>query len=109
MLAAVESGDAKKMAEMIRQDPYFKVNMDHGAGLTILHLACYEDSRFAVIPLLLAHPDIDVNLKNSGGLTPFYCASYGNTSCVREMLKDSRVKVNEPNKGGKDSTLVGCS
>jgi len=101
MLAAVESGDAKKMAEMIRQDPYFKVNMDHGAGLTILHLACYEDSRSAVIPLLLAHPDIDVNLKSQYGSTPFLYACYGRTSCVREMLKDSRVKVNEPAKDGK--------
>jgi len=27
MKAAVESGDVKKVAEMIRQDPGFKVNM----------------------------------------------------------------------------------
>ena len=49
-----------------------------------------------MIRLLLAHPDIDVNVKNRGGITPFDWAFYGGrTSCVREMLKDSRVKVNE--------------
>ena len=49
-----------------------------------------------MIPLLLAHPDVDVNVKDSSGYTPFYSACWnGSTSCVREMLKDSRVKVNE--------------
>jgi len=47
-----------------------------------------------VIPLLLAHPDIDVNAKNKYGHTPFFSA------CVRELLKDSRVKVNEPDNDG---------
>ena len=101
MEAAVQSGDAKKVAEMIRQDPGFKVNMDQdGNGLTLLHHACFDGKRSAVIPLLLAHPDIDVNLKNKYGQTPFYWAChFGNTSCVREMLKDSRVNVNEPSYG----------
>ena len=95
MLAAVESGDAKKLAELIRQDPGFKVNMDQDEfGDTLLHYACGGDSRFAVIPLLLAHPDIDVNLKDKSGYTPFNYACDGRPSCVREMLKDSRVKVN---------------
>ena len=47
MLAAVKSGDAKKVAELIKQDPGFKVNMDHGLGRTLLYHACYEDSRSA--------------------------------------------------------------
>jgi len=101
MLDAVRSGDAKKVAEMIRQDPGFDVNMDQdGNGHTLLHFACWDDSS-SVIPLLLAHPDIDVNLKDSTGWTPFYWACWnGRPSCVREMLKDSRVKVNEPNYDG---------
>jgi len=96
------SGDAKKVAEMIRQDPGFKVNMAlDGYGSTLLHYACQGDSRSAVIPLLLAHPDIDVNAKNEFGHTPFYLACiFGRPSCVREMLKDSRVKVNEPRTDG---------
>ena len=102
MQDAVWRGDAKKVAELMRQDPSFKVNMDQdGYGVTLLHYACFSDSRSAVIPLLLAHPDIDVNAKATSGSTPFSvaCAS-GSTSCVREMLKDSRVKVSEPNRFG---------
>jgi len=99
MKAAIESGDAKKVAELIRQDPGFNVNMELsvGAGWTPLHYACDGSRASAVIPLLLAHPDIDVNLKNIMGETPFYLAfASGSPSCVREMLKDSRVKLNEP-------------
>ena len=101
MFTAVRSGDAKKVAELIRQDPGFKVNMAvDGSGVTLLHYACLGDSRSAVIPLLLAHPDIDVNVKTKYGETSFYLACRGYPSCVREMLKDSRVKVNEPNNDG---------
>jgi len=71
MLAAVESGDAKELAKLIRQDPGFDVNMNHGDGRTLLHFACCDDRRTAVIPLLLAHPDIDVNVKDIHGSTPF--------------------------------------
>ena len=102
MRAAVESGDAKKLAELIRQDPGFSLNMDQdGYGRTLLHFACQRDSRSAVIPLLLAHPDIDVKVKDRSGATPFYYACYhGFTSCVCEMLKDSRVKLNKPDRDG---------
>jgi len=102
MLAAVLGGHAKKVAELIRQYPGFDVNLDqNGDGLTLLHYACRDSSLSAVIPLLLAHPDIDVNAKDSGGETPFFhaCADE-HASCVREMLKDSRVKVNEPDNDG---------
>ena len=102
LLDAVKSGDAKKLAELIRQHPGFKVNMDQdGDRWTLLHFACWEDRSSAVIPLLLAHPDIDINLKNNKGYTPFFIAcEYGYTSCVREMLKDSRVNLKETDNGG---------
>ena len=97
MLAAVERGDVKELAELMRQDPGFKVNMRmREIERTLLHHACLTDRGSAVIPLLLAHPDIDVNLKTEFGSTSFYYACEGGrTSCVREMLKDSRVKVDE--------------
>jgi len=45
MRAAVKSGDAKKVAELIRQDPGFNVNMAvDGYGYTLLHEACLESS-----------------------------------------------------------------
>jgi len=101
MLAAVEHGDVKELAELIRQDPGFRVNKQDIIGLTLLHYACERDSRSAVIPLLLAYPDLDVNVKSTDEETPFYYACWnGGTSCVREMLKDSRVKVNEPTNSG---------
>jgi len=101
MLAAVCDGDVKELAELMRQDPDFKVNMaQDGNGRTLLHFACLDSERSAVIPLLLAHPDIDVNLKDSYGWTPFYYACCGRTSCVREMLKDPRVNLNEPGNDG---------
>jgi len=100
MLAAVMSGDAKNLAELMRQDPGFNVNMNLGWGASLLHYACSEDSRSAVIPLLLAHPDIDVNTKTKYGETPFYYTCNGRPSCACAMLKDSRVKVNEPGDDG---------
>jgi len=102
MLAAVKKGDAKELAELMRQNPGFDVNMDQdGIGHTLLHYACLESHRSPVIPLLLAHPDIDVNVKDTTGSTPFLVASGGHVSCVREMLTDSRVKVNKPNHYGR--------
>jgi len=57
MLAAVEKGDAKELAELMRQDHGFNVNVDQDEiEWTLLHYACLGDSRSAVIPLLLAHP-----------------------------------------------------
>jgi len=101
MLAAVKKGNVKELAELMRQAPGFDVNMDQdGDEWTLLHYACLEDCRSAVIPFLLAHPDIDANMKTKYGNTPFHLACGGGTSCVREMLKDSWVKVNEPNKDG---------
>jgi len=90
------------------------VNADQdGDGNTLLHSACLEDSRSSVLPLLLAHPGVDVNVKNSSGATPFHLASRrGTTSFVRELLKDSRVKVNEPNNDGQTplwgASISGC-
>ena len=102
MMDAVYNGDVMELAELMRQDPGYKVNVGRGLfGFTLLHHACSRDSRSPVIPLLLAHPDIDANVKDEDGQTPFYLACFfGNTSCVREMLKDSSVKVNEPNNYG---------
>ena len=100
MLAAVRNGDAKTLAELMRQDPGFNVNKQDGSGVTLLHEACQGRHGSAMVPLLLAHPDIDVNVEDKNGETPFYFACYGYPSCVREMLKDSRVKVNEPANDG---------
>jgi len=102
MLTAVKNGDAKELAELMRHYLGFDVNMvvDED-GYTLLHYACSENSRSSVIPLLMAHPDIDLNVKEVNGWTPFYIACSGHTSCVGEMLKDSRVKLNERSHSGR--------
>ena len=40
MLAAIDSGDAKELTELMRQDPGFNVNLGAGCktGRTLLHL-----------------------------------------------------------------------
>jgi len=94
MLAAVEKGDAKNLAELMRQDPGFDVN-EQKKSWSLLRTAC-RYGQDSIVTLLLAHPDIDVNLASSDEWSPFYTACYnGHTSCVREMLKDSRVNVNQ--------------
>jgi len=51
--------------------------------------------------MILAHPGVDVNLKNKSGWTAFMVTcNGGKTSCARLLLKDSRVKVNKPNNDG---------
>jgi len=57
--------------------------------------------RDSVVSILLAHPDVDPNLKQEYGYTPFSTAcAKGKTSCVRLPLQDHRVKVNEPDRDG---------
>jgi len=93
METAIENGDAKELAELIRQNPGFNVHMDlHVLGWTLLHHACCADERSAVIPLLLAHPDIDVNAKTIDGSTSFNWTSCRSPSCVRLLLKDPGSK-----------------
>jgi len=63
-------------------------------------VAC-ENGPEAIVSILLAHPAINVNLKNRYGGTPFNSACRkGRTSCVRLLLKDQRVDVNEPDNDG---------
>jgi len=54
MLAAVEEGNAKKLAKLMGQDPGFDVNMDQRAGLgfSLLHFACLDSmsSRDSITP-----------------------------------------------------------
>jgi len=65
----------KKLAELMRQDPGFDVNMGLDEyGDTLLHCACLENHGSPVIPLLLAHPDINVNANSKDEYTPFYWA-----------------------------------
>jgi len=90
MLAAVGKGDVKELAGLIRQDPGFNVNQAlDGFGCADLHYACGDNRRSPMIPLLLAHPDIDVNLKSKDGWTPFYLLASMDTPPV--LVRCSRI------------------
>ena len=95
---AAENGNAEELQEILRNNPNLDVNWrnENENGSTALIIAC-ENDHDSIVSILLAHPDIDVNLKDLDGWTPFSSACwYGYTSCARLLLKDSRVMVNEP-------------
>jgi len=61
---------------------------------TPLHEAC-RLGHTDIVSLLLGHPGIDVNPRNSLGETPFYHAClHGHSAVVKLLMKDSRVDVN---------------
>jgi len=98
---AVRDGKVEEVEEIFRKDPTLNVNWRNGGnGHTALRIAI-QNGYDAIASILLAHPDIDANMKSFGGWTPFMFACFERrTSCVRLLLKDSRVKVNEPNMFG---------
>ena len=67
-------------------------------GRTALHVAC-QDSHVAVASLLLAHPHINVNQRDSFGETPLL-RGCGNLDIVRLLLRDPRVDLTMADKGG---------
>jgi len=95
---AAWDGNVEEVKEILRMNPNLDVNWKNGEdGLTVLHRACDKDHD-AIVSILLAHPAIDVNAKDTRANTPFLGACFhGSTSCARLLLGDSRVLINEPN------------
>jgi len=95
---ASENGDVEEVKEILMKNPNVDVNWKNEGkkGKTTLYDAC-ESGYDAIVSILLAHPGIDVNLKDMSGYTPFYSACYcGKTSSARLLLKDSKaVDFNE--------------
>ena len=93
---AVDNGHVEDVEEILRTTPSLNVNWrddESESRSCALQRACIR-GHDAIVSVLLAHPDIDVNLRDSYGDTSFMLAcAFGRTSCVRLLLKDSRVKV----------------
>jgi len=90
------SGKVEEVKRILRKNPSLNVNWknEKNYDITALFAACNQ-GHDSVVSILLAHPNIDPNLKRKFGWTPFITACYyGRTSCVRLLLKDQRVKVN---------------
>ena len=99
---AANYGKVEEVKSILRKNPSLNVNWknEEGGAWTALHIACHN-GHDSVVSILLAHPDIDPNLKQVNGNTPFMAACFqGNTSCVRLLLQDQRVMVNEPANDG---------
>jgi len=99
---ASQDANVEKVKEILLNNPKLDVNwiyLDENRR-TALHVAC-EKGCDPIVSILVAHPDIDVSLKDSFGWTPFSLACFsGNASCVRVLLEDARVKVNETDYSG---------
>jgi len=95
---AASDGDVEKVKEILRDNPSVNVNYENdemGGNGTTLFGAC-AGGKASVVSILLAHPDIDVNLKSADGWTPFTIACFKKrTSCVLLLLGDSRVDLKE--------------
>ena len=85
---------ASEVSSILRDNPNFNVNQAHDENKwTSLHNASLN-GHVEVVKLLLAHPNIDVNLKCSNGQTPFsFGCEEGQVSVVEVLLKDPRVNV----------------
>ena len=95
-------GDVEEVKRILMNNPNLDVSWTiYGRyTYTALYVAC-ENDRDSIVSILLAHPAIDVNLKAIYGTSPFFVSGLcGMTSCVRLLLKDQSVEVNEPDNGG---------
>jgi len=100
--AAAEDGKVEEVKDILRKNPSLNVNWRNEGeyARTALYPSC-RCGHDSVVSILLAHPDIDPNLKDKLGDTPFMIVCcHGKTSCVRLLLQDQRVMVNEPDDHG---------
>jgi len=81
---AAKEGKEAEVKDILRKNPSLNVNWRNEGDLamTALYAACWS-GHDSVVSILLAHPDIDPNLKNKNGNTPFMIACWrGYTSCA---------------------------
>lgn len=99
---AVDDGKEEEVRIILRENRNIDVNwgnqeMRQQTVLFVSSLLGHDK----IVPMLLAHPDIDVNQKSFSRSTPFLVACVGGSAaCVRLLLKDPRVKINEPSNSG---------
>jgi len=94
----IETGRIDRVKKILMEHPEVDVNeLEEERGCGLLHTACRRQDcpgLDTIITMLLAHPDIRVNERNSTGETPFMVACGNGTSrCLRLLLKDSRVDI----------------
>ena len=95
MYEASEKGHVEILMSLLADNPDMDVNWTNVLDFnwTALHVAAFS-GHVHIAKLLLAHPDIDVNVKNRFEQTSFLrgCQT-GVVSVVQVLLKDPRVDV----------------
>ena len=91
---AALGGRVSEVSSLLRDHSDINVNWcEEWSKWTPLHTAS-SHGHVQVAKLLLAHPNINVNLKSSGGQTPLSLGcGRGKVSVVQLLLKDPRVDV----------------
>ena len=92
---AAGDGDVSEVSSLLRDHAEINVNWTNPYNFrqTALHAACYY-GRVEVVKLLLAHPGINVNLKDDFGITSLSKGCRNDKmSIVQLLLKDPRVDV----------------
>jgi len=68
---AADNGRASEVSSLLRDHPEIRVNWTNDFGWTPLHIAS-DNGHVEVVKLLLAHPDIDVNMEDSNARLRFH-------------------------------------
>jgi len=79
VLDASKSGGVGEVKALLRDNPGLNINWGDWRQFTALHWAA-NNGHAEVVKLLLAHPDISVNVTDSDGFTPFFTCLSGRTS-----------------------------
>jgi len=96
----IRAGNVEEVKRILSKNRNLDVNWRDQSGQVALNNACERDQD-AIIPILLTHPAIDVNLKSGYfARTPFSWACHYGGPCARLLLGDSRALVNEPDTDG---------
>ena len=105
---AVYNGDLEEARRLLK-NPTIDVNWRNHLETSVYkdssplyHTFGRTEEAFIISKMLLAHPDIDVNVKTASGDTPFLGGLRGeNELTIQEFLKDARVDINARDNEGR--------
>jgi len=106
---AAGAGDADLIKALLSSEPPVNVNwVGPEKGDTPLHRAC-RFGHLHIVEILLRHPEVDVNAKNTGWATSFFLACQeGQLNVVTLLLADDRSHINGPDIDGSSPFFMAC-